>query len=168
MAEIFSEEALVGNRVKIEIKYLQALTKKLGIETPDIKIEADFARIKEIEKETKHDVKAVEYYIREKLKAQGLTHLIPWVHFGITSEDVNNLAQGLMLKAGSVKMLDEAKRMQTELVRLVKDGQDAVMVGRTHGQPAVPTTMGKELLVYELQLRELWEELKNRLIWSLG
>lgn len=161
LAEVFSEEGLVDKRVEIEIEYLKALTKRLGIKTPPLKIEADFDRIKEIEAETRHDVKAVEYFIGERLKAKGLRHLVPWVHFGITSEDVNNLAQSLMLKAGSEELSKAFKKVEKELVRLITEGKGAVMVGRTHGQPAVPTTVGKELLVYELQLKELWQELGN-------
>ncbi len=175
LATVFGEEGLTKQRIQVEIEYLLALVCVPALKVGPLKQAEinslrdifksfgadDFARVKEIEQETKHDVKAVEYYICEKLKAQGLTRLIPWVHFGITSEDVNNLAQALQLKHGSGLLCLQGQALQGQLVKLIEDGQDAVMVARTHGQPAVPTTMGKELLVYALQLQELWDELNG-------
>lgn len=173
LATVFSEEGLVKKRVAIEIAYLKAL-----VAVPDLGVAPltreeiqtldaiaaefggdDFARIKKIELSTKHDVKAAEYYIREELRAKSLERLVPWVHFAITSEDVNNIAQTLQLKEGSRSLLVQGQALQERLGELVEAGQGAVMVGRTHGQPAIPTTMGKELLVFALELQELWEEL---------
>jgi len=157
----FSEAALIRHRIWIEVRYLVALTKFLDREklTPveerklfDWAENLDFQdlkRVKRIEAETKHDVKAVEYFIRDSLKQLSLARCSPWVHWGLTSEDVDNLAYGLMLQKAKDKVLIPA---QIGLVRVVLDlaqrYSNLVMLGRTHGQIAVPTTLGKEFVVF--------------------
>jgi adenylosuccinate lyase len=171
LAEVFGEHDLVRKRIQVEVEYLLALTAALGV--ADLRSGDEelirtivegfdgmaFERVKQIEQETHHDVKAAESYLAERLQELGLAGLVRWVHFGLTSEDVNNIAQTLQLREGSRILLDAGSRMQAALAELIGEGSDAVMLARTHGQPAVPTTMGKELLVFGLQLQELLEEL---------
>ncbi len=115
----------------------------------------DVAAIKQIEARTNHDVKAVEYWMRAELESRGASPAeLEWVHFGCTSEDINNLAYALMLKAARVRVLlpliDELRSM---LESLASRHADAGMLGRTHGQTATPTTMGKEMANFAARLR---------------
>jgi adenylosuccinate lyase len=157
----FSEQGLIRHRVEVEIRWLLALADEPGIvelppfndaqrqfleqiidhfDTPDAE------RIKEIEKVTNHDVKAVEYYIKEKLAGTDLEPHGEFVHFACTSEDINNLAHGLMLQKGRERvMLPAMERVVSTITRLAGDLKSVPMLSRTHGQPASPTTMGKEL-----------------------
>ncbi len=159
---IFSEYGLIRFRVKVEIEWLKALSREPGImELGEISgrpaerltrlaegfTETDAARVKEIEASTNHDVKAVEYFIKEALADAGADErLREFTHFACTSEDINNLAYALML--------DEARRrvlqpLQTELISrisaMAREYRGLPMLSRTHGQPASPTTLGKEL-----------------------
>lgn len=161
----FSEYALIKYRVMIEIKWLEKMFDKNGFidivdKLSDKEISSleniytnfsldDASRVKEIETITKHDVKAVEYFIREKTEANGLNRISSFIHFACTSEDINNLAYSLMIKDG----LDKAwKPLATELINkvnsLAKEWINIPMLAHTHGQPASPTTVGKELLVF--------------------
>ena len=161
LAPYFSEFALMRYRVLVEVKWLQKLSEHdqiddlqvisdRGLEYLDDLIEnfsiADAQRIKEIEATTNHDVKAVEYFIKEKFEDNAeLSHQLEFVHFACTSEDINNLAYALMLRDGRDKVvLDQMREIESRLAELAKDFADQPMLCRTHGQSASPSTVGKE------------------------
>ena len=161
LAPYFSEFALMRYRVFVEVKWLQKLSEHdliddlhvisdRGAEYLDDLIEnfsiADAQRIKAIEATTNHDVKAVEYFIKEKFEDNAeLSNQLEFVHFACTSEDINNLAYALMLRDGRDKvMLDQMREIETRLAQLAKDFADQPMLCRTHGQSASPSTVGKE------------------------
>lgn len=160
----FSEEALIKYRLKVEIEYLIALCsvvhikelkplssrKKSELRNIYNKFSTkDGKRIKKIEEKTNHDVKAVEYFINDKLKQSGSTKLIPWIHFALTSEDANNLAYSLMWQDGLIHVyLPTLKKVISKLKSLAKKYNNTAMLAMTHGQPATPTTIGKELAVF--------------------
>jgi adenylosuccinate lyase len=166
----FSEAALFQHRIAIEIRWLLALAQDPAI--AEIKpfskdthqalarmIEAfseeDAAQVKAIEAETNHDVKAIEYWLKRRLEGNPeAARVAGFVHFACTSEDINNLAYGLMLKGARDRVLLPALDRVTEaLVGMAKSLADAAMLSRTHGQPATPTTMGKELANFAHRLR---------------
>ncbi len=170
LSEYFSEYALIKYRVQVEIRWLQRLAEhKDIIEAPALSSEAnaflntivdefslaDAERVKNIESTTNHDVKAVEYFIKEKFADQ--TELQPhleFVHFACTSEDINNLSYALMLKEGRDKVMVPAMQQLIDTLRqLAKDTATQPMLARTHGQTASPTTVGKEIanVVYRLE-----------------
>ena len=161
LAPYFSEFALMRYRVLVEVKWLQKLSEhdqiddlqvisERGLEYLDDLIEnfsiADAQRIKAIEATTNHDVKAVEYFIKEKFEDNAeLNDQLEFVHFACTSEDINNLAYALMLRDGRDKvMLDQMREIETRLAQLSRDFADQPMLCRTHGQSASPSTVGKE------------------------
>jgi adenylosuccinate lyase len=152
LAPYFSEFALMRYRVLVEVKWLQNLQviSDRGLEYLDDLIEnfsiADAQRIKEIEATTNHDVKAVEYFIKEKFEDNAeLSDQLEFVHFACTSEDINNLAYALMLRDGRDKVvLDQMREIESRLAELAKDFADQPMLCRTHGQSASPSTVGKE------------------------
>lgn len=165
-----SEYALIRYRVLVEIRWLQCLAANAAISeigpfdhpTQDYlnriieEFTADEAlQVKDIERTTNHDVKAVEYYLRGRLEQyRPLVKAIPFLHFACTSEDINNVAYGLMLKDTRTDiLLPTIKVIETDLRRLAHHYADAAMLARTHGQPASPTTMGKEIanVLYRLQ-----------------
>ncbi|MBI2009985.1 MAG: adenylosuccinate lyase [Candidatus Chisholmbacteria bacterium] len=172
---VFSERRLVKNRVEVEVRYLLALLSVRGLSIEKVSLaqqrkllgivekfnERDFARVKEIEKTTDHDVKAVEYFLQARLRRLRLEGLIPWIHFGLTSEDTNNLAQALQYREGCRVILQAGKSLQEALATIIADNAGAMMLGRTHGQPAVPTTLGKELLVHTLGIQESLENIRD-------
>ncbi len=166
---IFSELGLMRHRLLVEVRWLQALGQHPDIpEVPPLSAhsrhlleglvsgfsEADAQRIKNIERTTNHDVKAVEYFLKEKIAGNGeLEAVSEFIHFACTSEDINNLAHALMLREGRGQVL---LPLMDELIGALRDLAHAhaaqPMLSRTHGQPASPTTLGKELanLVYRL------------------
>jgi adenylosuccinate lyase len=166
MAESFSEFALFKKRVYVEIEYLIKLLsviKQVQFKKESLKrIHNNFSlkdaeRIKEIEKETKHDVVAVIEFIKEKVNED----VKPFVHFGLTSEDVNNLSYGLILKDAKsiyLKYLKEAILILTELAKKYKT---LPMLSRTHAEPATPTTVGKEFANYAVRLSWQYKKLKE-------
>lgn len=162
----FSEFGLIHARVTVEVRWLQSLASHSEvIELPaftdaenaflnsivDDFSENDALRVKEIERTTNHDVKAVEYLIKEKFEAKAdalpnLANCLEFVHFACTSEDINNLSHALMLKSGlEVAVLPEMSKVVAKLTELAKELSNQPMLSRTHGQTASPTTMGKEL-----------------------
>lgn len=167
---IFSEYGLIRHRVLVEVRWLKALADEPGIaEVPVLSdaaakvlnsIETEFStddaqRIKDIERTTNHDVKAVEYFLKEKIAGNAeLEAVTEFIHFACTSEDINNLSHALMLSAGRdtvlLKQMDEViDKMKSIALQLAEQP----MLSKTHGQPASPSTMGKELanVVYRLQ-----------------
>jgi adenylosuccinate lyase len=171
----FSEFALIKYRIKVEIEYFIALCQ---LPLPQLKncdksnydalrhiytafTVQDAARVKEIETETNHDVKAVEYFIKEKLKALELTQFSEFVHFGLTSQDINNTSIPLTLKdASTVVLFPTLEQIITKLKALAEEWKDIPMLARTHGQPASPTRLGKEILVFVERLKKQFEQLK--------
>lgn len=171
IAGCFSEKALIIQRVKIEIEYLIALGDEPTVIEPEKFTEQektglrniyknfsteDAKSVKQIEAETNHDIKAVEYFLRTKTDEK----IHPWIHFALTSEDVNNLAYTLMWKNGlSDVFLPKLEDIQKQLDKMAKTFSAATMLAMTHGQPALPTTFGKELTVFykriERQLNQL-------------
>jgi len=178
LAPYFSEYALMRYRIIVEGEYLIALSKlgKTGLRKfTDLEIkkiknlyelsDADFAKIKELEKTTNHDVKAVEYFIKEKLSNTTLKNEIEWVHFALTSEDTNNVAYALML-SGAIQnvMMPSLKEIITNLNSLAKEHRDLPMLARTHGQSASPTTFGKEMKVFSSRLNRALDHLLGQKI----
>ncbi|MGV3528917.1 MAG: adenylosuccinate lyase [Flavisolibacter sp.] len=160
----FSEYALMKYRVLVEVEYLQFLSRKGYFKLPTSvanhlrKVTEDFGpeqaeAIKNIEKTTNHDVKAVEYFIKEQLSAAGGDEVKEWVHFGLTSQDINNTAVPLSWKhALEYEYLPALMNLNRELQRLARQWQDVPMLARTHGQPASPTRLGKEIMVFSERL----------------
>ncbi|WP_299943490.1 adenylosuccinate lyase [uncultured Microbulbifer sp.] len=167
---IFSEYGLISARVEVEVRWLQQLSAHRQItevarfdddanQLLD-RIVADFSledaqRIKDIERTTNHDVKAVEYFLKEKISSNAqLARVSEFVHFACTSEDINNLAHALMLRAGREKVLLPAmNNLVDKVAELAKNFADVPMLSRTHGQSASPSTVGKELANVVARLR---------------
>ena len=181
----FSEKALIKYRIKIEIEYLIALCsvvrikelkplssrKKTELRNIYYKFSnKDARRVKKIEEKTNHDVKAVEYFLSDKLKHSRSTKLIPWIHFALTSEDINNLAYSLMWQDGLIHIyLPTLKKIISKLKSLAKKYNSTALLAMTHGQPATPTTIGKELAVFCNRLqRQTAYILEHKLQGKLG
>jgi len=169
LSECFSEYALVRNRVKVEVLWLLALCAESKIaECRALTIEEEqylraivtkftpeeAEKVKAIEKVTNHDVKAVEYYLKEEITGTSLEGLSEFLHFACTSEDINNLSHAMMLKDGLKALEPLQERITSELTFLAKDFKAVPMLARTHGQTASPTTIGKELAVFVARLRK--------------
>jgi adenylosuccinate lyase len=124
--------------------------------------EADALRVKEIEKTTNHDVKAVEYLIKEKMATLGFTDISEFVHFGLTSQDINNTAIPLSLMDANVQtMLPTLEELVKKLKALAKDWKNIPMLAHTHGQPASPTKLGKEIMVFVERIENQLKQLKQ-------
>ncbi|QJD58318.1 adenylosuccinate lyase [Pseudomonas sp. gcc21] len=170
LRSIFSEYGLIRFRVQVEVRWLQCLAAHPGV--PEVgpfseqanqlldRLVDDFQlehaeRIKEIERTTNHDVKAVEYLLKEQVKnLPELQEINEFIHFACTSEDINNLSHALMLRSGRDEvLLPLMRRIADDIRGLAKQYADVPMLSRTHGQPASPTTLGKELanVVYRLE-----------------
>jgi len=162
LADYFSEFALIRYRVLVEVRWLQSLAANAGIPELASFYDAentllnglvdnfgldDATRVKTIESTTNHDVKAAEYFIKEKLQDhESLTNRLEFVHFACTSEDINNLAYALMLRDGrNSVMIPMMEKLIAALTELATEFADQPMLSRTHGQPASPTTIGKEM-----------------------
>jgi adenylosuccinate lyase len=156
LAAYFSERALTKERVRVELSYLKLLT-KLGIAPPvNIpKISPRMEEVRKLEKKLGHDVKAVEVYLRDSLSHSSARGLAPYVHLGLTSEDTNSLAFALLLKSCLKKVLVPAfSTLAENVATLASKESSTVMVARTHGRPAVPTTFGKEMAVFAVRIAE--------------
>jgi adenylosuccinate lyase len=174
---IFSEFGLIKYRVLVEVKWLQTLSdnaditqvpsfdeatkKELFAIADNFNVE-DAQRIKDIEKTTNHDVKAVEYFIKEKIKNNPVLNTInEFVHFACTSEDINNLSHALMLKEGREVLLKNILSVKNSLQKIADNYIDTPMLSRTHGQPASPTTLGKEIANVIFRLERQIKQFKN-------
>ncbi|HEY0679364.1 MAG TPA: adenylosuccinate lyase [Chitinophagaceae bacterium] len=168
--EYFSEFGLIKYRVLVEVAYLLfladkkffsiplAVKKKLQQITEDFNIE-EANSIKQTESITNHDVKAVEYFLKKKLEEAGAGELKEWVHFGLTSQDINNTAIPLSWKyAIEFEYLPAVLNLNRQLKLLAKEWTDVPMLARTHGQPASPTILGKELMVFVERLENQVEQ----------
>ena len=159
----FSEAALINYRTKIEIEYFNFLLKFLKIDYSDFQNlelqESDLNRIKEIEKVTNHDVKAVELFLKEKLKEKKYSE---YIHFGLTSQDINSSSYVLSMKEGNeIVVIPELNKLLIELHKKSFNWGNISMLAKTHGQPATPTNLGKEIMVFIERLENQTEKLKK-------
>ena len=178
LRSIFSEFGLIKFRVVVEVRWLQKLAATPAItEVPEFSEQAnallnsivdnfsekDAERIKEIERTTNHDVKAVEYFLKEKVSDNTeLTAINEFIHFACTSEDINNLSHGLMLTAARDEVvLPYCDKLLAELKRLAIEYKSIPMMCRTHGQPATPSTMGKEMANVYVRLQRQRQQIAN-------
>jgi adenylosuccinate lyase len=176
LRDIFSEYGLIRQRVKVEVRWLQALAAHDGIpEVPVLSAKAsetlnelvdrfdmsEAERVKAIEDSTNHDVKAVEYYLKERVEAnKELAAISEFLHFACTSEDITNLSYALMLKDARERYLLPTWDSLIETIReLAQRCADMPMLSRTHGQPASPTTLGKEMAIFVHRLQRQREQL---------
>ena len=170
ISTIFSEYNLIKQRVRIEIEWFKFLSKLQGISTfpPISKKEENFLnqivnnfdikdarKIKNIETKTNHDVKSVEYFIKDKLKKTSMKDNVEFVHFCCTSEDINNMSYALMMHDAVNLLNTKIKSIQKIMQNNIKKYSNKKMLSYTHGQPATPTTMGKEFLVFYKRIEKL-------------
>ena len=175
---IFSEYGLIRFRVQVEVRWLQKLAAHPGVtEVPSFSAEAnqflddivanfseeDAAKIKEIERTTNHDVKAVEYFLKEKVSSvEEINKVSEFIHFACTSEDINNLSHGLMLNTGMEEVLfPELKNIITAIKALAEQYAAIPLLSRTHGQTASPSTMGKEMANVVARLQRQLEQIEK-------
>lgn len=181
LSPYFSEFALTYYRLMVEIRWLESLAANTTIdEVPPLDKEAkafladilakfdesEAEKVKEIEKQTNHDVKAIEYYLKKKLEEKSQFHAITgFIHFACTSEDINNLAYALMVKQAIAQVIQPTlAEIMGGITLLGKQHGDVPMLARTHGQPATPTTMGKELINFVARLKKPQQQLAEVLI----
>ena len=177
----FSEQALMKARLEVEVKYLvalsqhRALKKDFILRTSDKKIlhslyenfdQKEYNAVKRIEAKTKHDVNAVVGYLSQKLEKNGYSKWVPFVHFGLTSEDINNTAYSLLFQRSvDQSLLKSLGELSSLLSLLISKTKDMPMLSLTHGQPATTTTLGKEIAVFHARLeRQLGFIKKHRLL----
>jgi len=174
--EYFSEYAIQKKRLFIELLYLQKLNYVLP-ELNDVdnivvketfnKIYVNFTideckKVQKIEEKVNHDVKAVELYIKEKLIEEGLDKCVNYIHFGLTSQDINNVMYPVLIKDFIQNVyIDEITKIRGKLEQMYSTYKSTIMLGHTHGQAGVPTSFGKEMKVFEYRLDELTTELEN-------
>jgi adenylosuccinate lyase len=178
LATYFSEEALNKARLEVEVRYFIALSKEAGVkELPKVSPkqekalfaliaqwnDKEAAAVKSIEKITNHDVKAVEYYLKKKVaKIGGLKKHVEFIHFGLTSEDVNNLSYGLLISRSlSDVIIPTATSAVNDLKKLASATRSIKMLSLTHGQPATPTTLGKEMMVFVDRFNRQLDQVKK-------
>ncbi len=181
LSRVFSERGLMRYRVMVEGEYLIALSelkiklRKLSdrekkiIRTLFDLTDEDAQIISDIEqkgykniKATDHDVKAVEYFMKDKLEDTTLKDILEWIHFGLTSEDTNNLSYGLMLRDGTEILILKLEEIIREFNKLTKEHANLPILARTHGQPASPTTFGKEFKIFSSRLERQVNNLKKQ------
>jgi adenylosuccinate lyase len=178
LAPYFSEESLNKARLEIEVRYFIALSKEGGVrELPKITAsqekallllikkfnDKDAAAIKTIEKTTNHDVKAVEYFLKKQIsKIKGLSKSVEFIHFGLTSEDVNNLSYGILIsRALKNVVIPTTSDYVANIKKLASANRSVALLSLTHGQPATPTTLGKEMMVFVDRLNRQLAQLKS-------
>ena len=178
LAAYYSEGALIKYRVRVEVEYFIALAERLKEQRPQLAVVAgraeelrdiyrhftdqDALAIKEIEKTTNHDVKAVEYFLKGRFDELGLAELKEFIHFGLTSQDINNTSVPLSMKDCHREVLLPAyRRVLAMLDEKAAEWRDIPMLAHTHGQPASPTTLGKEWGVFAYRLRRQLDELER-------
>ena len=175
ITKLFSEKALIHKRFIIEIEWLlfvlnESFYKTIKISKVDLnkinKFKNNFdntyaRKIKSIENKTNHDVKAVEYFINDHFKKNNLQKFIPYVHLGLTSEDVNSLAYSLMIREIKDETIISINALNKQLKSLASKYKKISFLARTHGQPASPSTLGKEILVFHKRLERQIDQLKS-------
>ena len=173
----FSEAGLIRYRLKVEIAYLQALSELDILGSDKVKLaeagvrlsqwletisDSDLERVKEIEKVTNHDVKAIEYIIKERLDEWNLSEVKEWVHFGLTSQDINNTAIPMSMKDANIDvMYPLLESVIQKMTEQASAWMDQPMLARTHGQAASPTRLGKEWVVFIARIQGQFEALKR-------
>ena len=178
LADYFSEYATIRYRIKVEVEYFIALS-EVGlpqlpalsdstksalrrIYSPDVFTPEEAQKIKDIEKITNHDVKAVEYYLKEQFDALGLSDVKEFIHFGLTSQDINNTSFPMMVRDALVNIvLPDLDELCKVLNSMANEHASVAMLAKTHGQPASPTTLGKEEKVFAYRLSQQLELLKQ-------
>ena len=174
---IFSEFGLIKYRLLVEVRWLEAMSNNPNIsEVPTFSPKSNAAllaiadnfslddakSIKEIERTTNHDVKAIEYFLKEKVSLiPELQKVSEFIHFACTSEDINNLSHALMLENGRLVLLKEMRSTLGLITKLAKDNAEVVMLSRTHGQTASPTTLGKEMANFSYRLSRQIDQLSE-------
>ncbi len=176
LSKYFSESALIFYRLKVEVEYFKALTEiplpqLRGINSKDLKILDEVMdnytvqsarRIKEIESVTNHDVKAVEYFLKEKIKGTEIEKHQEFIHFGLTSQDINNTAVPMSHKEALDEVVIPALiKVKNKISELAEAWKDVAMLAKTHGQPASPTRLGKEMQVFVERLEQQLNLLNN-------
>ncbi|MCE3253702.1 MAG: adenylosuccinate lyase [Cellvibrio sp.] len=177
LRSIFSEFGLIRFRVEVEVRWLQQLSRLAGVpEVPEFSAatnafldsivsdfsEGDAQAVKDIERTTNHDVKAVEYFLKNKFAGNTeLETVLEFVHFACTSEDINNLSHALMLREGRSVFLKDAEAIIDGIAKLAHDYAEDSMLSRTHGQTASPTTVGKEMANVAARLRRQVKAVKE-------
>ena len=173
LRDFFSEFATIRGRVHIELEYLIALSKETGLIRQLTAQEIDLLysltgqfslkdaqEIKDLERVTRHDIKAIEGFLRSRLATTSLSDLVEFLHFGLTSEDVSNVAEAILLRdARDQVLLPALDRIIGQLKAMARAHKSTPMLGRTHGQPAVPTTFGKEMAVFLTRLQQGYRSL---------
>ena len=178
LQEVFSEYGLIKRRILVECTWLEALCdakeikeckaltakerRELRAIAANVTLE-DAQRVKDIENTTNHDVKAIEYFLKEKIKGTSLESRTEFIHFSCTSEDINNMSHALMLRDGKKVLRDAMDAMTAKIVEMAKATAKVPMLAHTHGQPASPTTVGKELAVVSARLKRQAAEI-DRLV----
>ena len=178
LKEVFSEYGLIKRRILVECTWLEALCddrrirecKALSAKERKLLREIaanvtceDAQRVKDIEKTTNHDVKAIEYFLKEKVAESSLKSRTEFIHFGCTSEDINNMSHALMLRDGKAVLRKAMDECTAKIAAMAKDYAKVPMLAHTHGQPASPTTVGKELAVVSARLKRQAAEI-DRLV----
>ena len=175
LREHFSEFAYLRGRARLEIAYLIALSQEVKLIRPLSQDELDFLKnlsvnfsledaegVKDIEQTTRHDVKAIENFLRKRLSQTSLADTVSWLHFGLTSEDVNLTAQAISLRnARDQTLLPALDKIIAQTADFARRYKSTPMLARTHGQPAVPTTFGKEMAVFLARLAKQREKLSG-------
>lgn len=177
LVDYLSEAALNRDRVHVEVEWfiylcdhsvLPGLSPLTDAQRDGLRAivteftEESALELAEIEAVTVHDVKAVEYFIGRRLEALGLAHLTPLVHFGCTSEDINNLSYALGIKDAVTNVwLPAARGLVDQIMKLAEEAREVPMLSRTHGQPATPSTLGKELAVFAYRLNRQIKQVEN-------
>ena len=175
LRDFMSEYALFRDRIGVEIAYLRALSQNTSVVRRFTEAEDQFLltilelfatndakRVQELENETRHDVKAVEYYLREKLQGSSLQDVIPFLHFGLTSEDVNQTAIAFsLLESRDEVLLPKLDEVLGRIKNFAKQYAATPMLAKTHGQPAVPTTLGKEFANFYVRILEQYSRIRE-------
>jgi adenylosuccinate lyase len=175
LREFFSEFAYIRGRAQLEIAYLIALSQDARLIPPFSQDELDFLnnlsadfsledaeQVKDLERTTRHDVKAIENFLRERLSRTSLSATVSWLHFGLTSEDLNLTSQAVALRNSRDQIILPAlDQIIAQLTNFARRYQSTPMLARTHGQPAVPTTFGKEMAVFVARLAKQREKLAS-------
>ncbi len=175
ITQLFNEKALIQKRFIIEIEWLlfvlnESFYKTIKISKTDVKkinkfkndFDQSYARkIKSIENKTNHDVKAVEYFINDHFKKNRLEKFIPYVHLGLTSEDVNSLSYALMIREIKDETIISINALNKQIKSLASKYKKISFLARTHGQPASPSSLGKEILVFNKRLQRQIDQLKS-------
>ena len=177
LGDFFSEFAFSKFRIKVELIWFKFILEELYpaeyksinsqkwqqfLSISDKFSEKDFSELKKIEAKTKHDVKAIEYFIKQKIQNNDFAKYQELIHFGLTSEDINNVAYALLMKQSCFEVLKpKIKQLLTQLADLAEQWRNCVMLSRTHGQAASPTTMGKEIYNFTYRLSRILQKLQN-------